>query len=98
MTFTNFSERPGPNTDHAFSVIHSRQVLLKLFAHVEVHVVVFEGAEGFDDYVVPVVDDVLVGLQQGGDFPDGDIDICSRSPTNWQIKQKKNIREYLSCT
>lgn len=45
----------------------------------EVHVVVFEGAEGFDDDVVPVVRDVLVRLQQGGDLPDGNVDICNRS-------------------
>lgn len=69
----------NPNTHHAFPVIHSRQILLKLFAYIEVHVVVFEGAEGFDDDVVPIVDDVLVRLQQGGDFPDGNIYICDRS-------------------
>lgn len=55
-------EHIPPNTNHAFPVIHSRQILLELFAHIEVHVVVFEGAEGFDDYVVAVVHDVLVGL------------------------------------
>lgn len=65
----------GPNPHHALSVIHPRQILLKLFAHVEVHVVVFESAEGFDDYVVALVNDVLVGFQQGGDFPDGNVDI-----------------------
>ncbi len=70
----------GLNTHHAFPVIHSRQILLELFAHVEVHVVVFEGAEGFNDDVVPVVNDVLVRLKQGGDFPDGNIYICNRSP------------------
>lgn len=67
----------APNAHHAFPVIHPGQILLELFAHIEVHVVVFEGAEGFDDYVVPVVGDVLVRLQQGGDFPDGDIYICN---------------------
>lgn len=71
-------EHPSFNTYHAFSVIHSRQILLKLFAHVEVHVVVLEGAEGFDGNVVAVVRDVLVGLEQGGDFPDGNIHICNR--------------------
>lgn len=63
----------SPNTHHAFPVIHSGQVLLKLFAHVEVHVVVLEGTEGLDGYVVPVMSYVLVGFQQGGNFPDGHI-------------------------
>lgn len=66
------------STYHAFSVIHSGQILLKLFAYVEVHVVVLEGAEGFNDDVVAVVRDVLVGLEQGGDFPDGNVHICNR--------------------
>lgn len=65
----------GPNPHHTLSVIHPGQILLELFAHVEVHVVVFEGAEGFDDYVVTVMNDVLVGFQQGGDFPDGNVHI-----------------------
>lgn len=66
------------NTYHTFSVIHSRQILLKLFAHIEVHIVVLEGAEGFDDNVVAVVHNVLVGLEQGGNFPDCNIHICNR--------------------
>lgn len=69
------------NTYHTFSVIHPGQILLKLFAHMEVHVVVLEGAEGFDDNVVAVVHNVLVGLEQGGDFPDGNIYICNRLKT-----------------
>ena len=72
----NCIECPLEHTHHAFPVIHSRQILLKLFAHVEVHVVVLEGAEGLDDDVVSVVADFLVRLQQGCDFPDGDIHIC----------------------
>lgn len=66
------------HTHQAFPVIHSRKILLKLFAHIEVHVVVFEGAESLDVDVVPIVDDVLVGLQQGGDFSDGNIYICNK--------------------
>lgn len=78
----------SPNTNHALPVIHAGQILLKLFAHVEVHVVVFEGAEGFDDYVIPVVNDVLVGLQQGGDFPDSNIHICNKFPKRKTIQYK----------
>lgn len=79
----------SPNTRHAFPIIHTRQILLELFAYIEVHVVVFEGAEGFDDYVVPVMGDVLVRLQQSGDFPDGNIYICNRSPRKVQNKQER---------
>lgn len=71
---------------HAFPVVHSRQILLELFAHMEVHVVVFEGAEGFDDYVVPIVDNVLVRLQQGGNFPDGNIYV-------WSVRGRRQINE-----
>lgn len=67
----------GSHIHLAFPVIYSRQVLVKLFADVEVHVVVFKGAEGLDNYVVPIVGDVLVRFQQGGNFPDGNIYLCN---------------------
>lgn len=51
------------SSHRAFPVVHSRQILLKLLAHVEVHVVVFEGTECLDDYVVTLLNDVLVRLQ-----------------------------------
>lgn len=85
----NFS---SPWTNHAFSVIHPRQILLKLLADIEVHVVVFEGAEGFDDNMIPVVSDVFVGLEQVGDFPDGDVHICDAP----QKYEERNRREALS--
>lgn len=48
---------------HAFSVIHCSQILQKLFAHVELHIVVSESTEGPDDHMVPILDDFLVRLQ-----------------------------------
>lgn len=42
----------------------------------EIHVVVLKGTEGLDDNVVTIVTDVFVGLQQGGNFPNGNIYIC----------------------
>lgn len=75
---------------HAFPVVHSRQILLKLLAHVEIHVVVFEGAESLDDYVVALVNDVLVRFQQGGNFPDGNVYIWPVSKvTENELKTKK---------
>lgn len=91
------SEHIRGNTCHAFPVVHSGQILLELFAHMEVHVVVFEGAEGFDDDVVPVVRDVLVRLQQGGDFPDGNVDICNRwtrkARNEWERGEKDREKQ-----
>lgn len=89
------SEYPGPDTHHAFPVVHSRQILLELFAHVEVHVVVLEGAEGLDDYVVPLVDNVLVRLQQGCNFPDGDIHICDGPQSKEEAM--RNCSGFLKC-
>lgn len=60
-------------TYHAFPVIDATQILLKLLADLEVHVVVLEGAERFNDEVIAVLGDVLVWAQQDSNFPDGDI-------------------------
>lgn len=64
------------STHHAFSVIHPWQILFKLLANMEIHVVVLKGTEGLDDYVVTILIDVFVRLQQGGNFPNGNIYIC----------------------
>lgn len=67
-------------THHAFSVIHPWEIFLKLLANMEIHVVVLKGTEGLDDNVVTIVTDVFVGLQQGGNFPNGNIYICVMGP------------------
>jgi hypothetical protein len=42
----------------------------------EIHVVVLKCTEGLDDNVGTIVTDVFVGLQQSGNFPNGNIYIC----------------------
>lgn len=68
------------STHHAFPVIHPWQILFKLLANMEIHVVVLKGTEGLDDHVITINTDVFVGLQQVGNFPNGNIYICVMGP------------------
>ena len=62
---------------HADSVVHSRQVLLKLLPYQEVHVVAPEGGDGSDEEVRPVLKNLLVQAEVAGDLSDHDVYVCN---------------------
>lgn len=59
---------PWKFAHHTFPVIHSTQIFLKLLTHHKVHVVVPESAESLYDEVISILNDVFIGLQQGGNL------------------------------